>query len=76
MKDDRNAGLQPAARQEPGGSTIVPVWHREYWDRVIRDDKHLRVVIEYIHNNPVKAGLVDRIELWPWSSASYQCNAR
>jgi len=64
-------GFRPAARQEPG----APIWHREYWDRVIRDDKHFTATIEYIHNNPVKAGLVDRIELWPWSSAiqSTQC---
>jgi len=65
-------GSRPAARQEPGVPIIVPVWHREYWDRVIRDDKHFKVTVEYINNNPVKAGLVDRIELWPWSSVVYQ----
>ncbi len=47
-----------------------PFWHREYYDRAIRDGKHLRTAIRYVHNNPVKAGLVDRPELWPWSSAS------
>jgi len=52
-----------------------PVWHREYWDRYIRDRDHLAQVIEYIHLNPVKAGLVAKPEDWPWSSA-YPGNAR
>jgi len=46
-----------------------PVWHREYWDRYIRDEGHLAQVIEYIHLNPVRAGLAATPERWPWSSA-------
>jgi hypothetical protein len=41
---------------------------REYWDRFIRDEKHLAAVIDYIHDNPVKAGLCDQPEKWRWSS--------
>ena len=33
------------------------LWMREYWDRYIRNEEHLHKVIEYIHQNPVKAGL-------------------
>ena len=44
-------------------------WMREYWDRYIRDDAHHRRAIDYIHQNPVKAGLCDKAEAWPWSSA-------
>ena len=29
------------------------VWQREYWDRFIRDERHLRTAIDYIHQNPV-----------------------
>ena len=29
----------------------------------------LAPIVQYIHNNPVKAGLVDSAELWPFSSA-------
>jgi REP element-mobilizing transposase RayT len=43
---------------------------REYWDRYIRDEKHLTATLHYIHQNPVSAGLVDQAEDWPWSSAS------
>ena len=46
------------------------VWMREYWDRFIRDDDHLRATIDYIHRNPVKAGLCREPEDWPWSSAA------
>lgn len=46
------------------------VWQREYWDRYIRDDRHLRAVVDYIHLNPVKAGLVKNPEAWAWSSAN------
>ena len=44
-------------------------WHREYYDRYIRNARHLDDVVRYVHNNPVKAGLAARPEAWPWSSA-------
>jgi REP element-mobilizing transposase RayT len=45
-------------------------WMREYWDRYIRDENHLRQVIHYIHENPVKTGLCETATDWPWSSAA------
>ena len=45
------------------------VWHPEFWDRFIRDEKHFANAMAYIHNNPVKAGLVAHPEQWLWSSA-------
>ncbi len=45
------------------------IWHREYWDRYIRDADHFHAAREYIHRNPVEAGLVARAEDWEWSSA-------
>ncbi|MFT5127459.1 MAG: putative transposase [Rhodothermales bacterium] len=50
-----------------GGGAI---WQREYWDRYIRDRKHFASAVSYIHENPVKAGLVARPEDWTWSSGS------
>jgi putative transposase len=52
-----------------GAVSSALVWHREYWDRYIRNQEHLAQAIEYIHKNPVKAGLVKKAERWPWSSA-------
>ena len=50
-------------------AATTPVWHREYWDRFIRDQTHLVQAIEYIHLNPVKAGLVPTPDSWRCSSA-------
>lgn len=44
-------------------------WFREYHDRYIREDDHLTSAIEYVENNPVKAGLASIKEEWRWSSA-------
>lgn len=42
-------------------------WQDESYDRVIRDsDEYIRIV-NYVLQNPVKAGLVSRWEDWPWS---------
>jgi REP element-mobilizing transposase RayT len=48
---------------------VRPLWHREYFDRFIRDLDHYRQTVRYIENNPVKAKLVGRAEDWPWGSA-------
>lgn len=42
-------------------------WMREYWDRYIRGEEHFYRVVDYIHSNPVKAGLCENIADWPWS---------
>jgi len=42
---------------------------RDYFDRRIRDRDHEGRVTRYIENNPVRAGLCDRVQDWPWSSA-------
>ena len=47
-------------------------WMDEYFDRYIRDEKHLETVVNYIDNNPVKAGLVDEAHKWPWSRLGMQ----
>lgn len=47
-------------------------WMDEYFDRYIRDEKHLETVINYIDNNPVKAGLIEEDQFWPWSSLGLQ----
>src|SRR5690606_7648137 len=58
-------------RHEAGGPPALPeqrVWQPDYWDRFIRDERHYRATVDYIHQNPVKAGLCSKAEDWPWSS--------
>ena len=45
-------------------------WQTDYFDRFIRDEAHLHAVLQYVHENPVEAGLVGRAEDWPYSSAT------
>jgi putative transposase len=44
-------------------------WFPEYHDRFIRNAEHLQRAVEYVENNPVRAGLVTKKEEWRWSSA-------
>ncbi len=46
------------------------IWQGRFKAFPIQDDDHLRVVLRYIERNPLRAGLVDRAEHWPWSSLS------
>lgn len=39
-----------------------PLWQGRYFDRAMRTVKEYRETVEYIHWNPVKAGLVSRAE--------------
>lgn len=57
------------AWQHAHASAPGAVWHREYWDRFIRNQDHYQAAVTYIRSNPVKAGLVQRPEEWPWGSA-------
>jgi REP element-mobilizing transposase RayT len=43
------------------------LWQRSYWDHVIRDSEGLGPTIRYVLANPVRAGLVDSPDDWPWS---------
>jgi REP element-mobilizing transposase RayT len=42
------------------------VWQREYFDRILRSAEDVRKKGEYICNNPVRAGLVERVDDYPW----------
>jgi putative transposase len=44
------------------------LWQRRFWEHQIRDENDLQKHVDYIHYNPVKHGLVERVEDWPWST--------
>jgi putative transposase len=44
-------------------------WWPDFFDRYMRNGEQLSATIDYIENNPVKAGLVAQSIDWPWSSA-------
>ena len=44
------------------------VFGGRFYSEVIERDAHLVAAIVYVFLNPVRAGIVDRPERWPWSS--------
>jgi len=42
-------------------------WQKESYDHLVRDGRELNRVIGYVLDNPVKAGLVNRWEDWPFT---------
>jgi putative transposase len=43
-------------------------WQKRYYDFNIRNHPQFVEKIRYIHRNPVRRGLCERPEDWPWSS--------
>ena len=50
-----------------------PIWQRKYYDFNIFSIKKSNEKLEYIHNNPVRAGLVEYPEDWLYSSSRCTC---
>ena len=44
------------------------IWQRRYWEHAIRDENDFVRHVDYVHINPVKHGLVDRVRDWAASS--------
>jgi putative transposase len=56
------AGLLRNARGE------CDLWQRRYWEHTIRGVADLARHVDYIHFNPVKHRLVERVGDWPYST--------
>lgn len=44
------------------------IWQRRFWEHLIRDEADFRAHMDYVHINPVKHGLVERVTDWPYST--------
>lgn len=44
------------------------LWQRRFWEHRIRDERDYRQHLGYLHWNPVRHALVERVADWPWSS--------
>ena len=44
----------------------MPVWQEGYHDHGLRDEEDYRVRVQYVVQNPVRAGLVRRVEDFPY----------
>ena len=46
----------------------IDFWQRRFWEHQIRDDRDFERHVDYIHHNPIKHGLVERVTEWPYST--------
>jgi putative transposase len=69
---ERTIGLIKGGFSHRLGSKL-PIWQRSFTDHRIRNREELEQRRDYIHQNPVRARIVDRPELYAYSSA-YRSN--
>jgi putative transposase len=50
---------------------IVSFWQRRYYDFNLFSEAKFLEKLNYMHNNPVKKGLVKQPEAYPWGSARW-----
>jgi putative transposase len=53
-----------------------PIWQPGYHDFNIYSEEKLREKVDYMHNNPVRAGLVESPEHWKYSSARFHLDGK
>ncbi len=71
-------GLKGVSARESNrilGRTGSRFWQDESFDHWVRNGKEFERIRAYIERNPVTAGLVERPEDWPWSSATSRVTA-
>ncbi|MCK1741674.1 transposase [Bradyrhizobium sp. 139] len=62
LAPDEPVSASHAAKSERG------IWQRRYWEHTIRDEEDYARHIDYVHINPVKHGLANRVCDWAPSS--------
>jgi putative transposase len=56
----------PTKRAKP-----MPIWQPRFYDFNVYSEHKRIEKLRYMHNNPVKRGLVEEPEQWSWSSSRY-----
>ena len=44
------------------------IWARHYQDHLVPDAAEYGRLVDYVHRNPLRHGMCERVEDWPWSS--------
>ncbi len=79
LTPNSETSLEKAVQLVKGGSSHrihkergnrMEIWQVGFHDWTIRDREDLKAKANYIHMNPVKARLCERVEDWPYSSVS------
>ena len=72
LQKDNNINILELIRFQKG-EQLYKVWQDGFDAKIIRGNDMLITKIEYIHNNPVRKGLVENAEEWEDSSAGFYC---
>ncbi len=48
-------------------ATTTPLWQREFFDHMLRSSESYGEKWNYVFENPVRAGLVTRVDDWPYA---------
>ncbi|MBI1941945.1 MAG: transposase [Acidobacteria bacterium] len=67
MKSVKNSSTILISRRRAEAGEL---WQDRFFDRALRTVKEYNKKVEYIHLNPVRAGLVGRPQAWRWSSVN------
>jgi putative transposase len=77
LRKNQPTFLERLRDSQPNGEVHYRFWMRGGgYDRNIQEATTLRTMIDYIHNNPVRRGLVSDPTDWPWSSARFYAGAK
>jgi putative transposase len=63
-----NAFAYCALRELCASGVVNAASGRRYWEHLIRDTADFQAHMDYVHINPVKHGLVERVVDWPFST--------
>ena len=65
MKSAKESSMSAVNQRRGAGGEL---WQPRLFDRALRTVQEYNEKVEYLHLNPVRAGLVSRPEDWRWSS--------
>jgi putative transposase len=72
----RNWSREHAANYFAKFGEGIRFWQPKYYPFEIYSSTKLEEKLNYMHENPVRAGLVARAVDWPWSSARWYLNGQ
>jgi REP element-mobilizing transposase RayT len=58
---------QALAKRIPHVRAKSPIWQRGFFDHLLRNDESYAQKWKYVRENPVRAGLVNNADEWPYS---------
>jgi putative transposase len=58
---------QSLAKQIDGSGATSLIWQRGFFDHLLRTDESYAQKWNYVRENPVRAGLVENSDDWPYS---------